>query len=65
MRAEPGSPTEVRRALGCLGAGGSGGTGGKELRAAEDEEEEEAEEKDGTLCVLQALGQAESRKLKE
>lgn len=59
MRAEPGSPTEVRRALGCLEAGGGGGIGGKELRGAEEEEEEEETEVNkGTLCVLQGLGQA-------
>lgn len=59
MRAEPVSPTEVRRALGCLEAGGGGGIEGKELTGAEDEEEEEdTEEKDGKFCGLHALGQA-------
>lgn len=65
MRAEPASPTEVKRALSCLGAGGGGGTEGKELRGAGDEEKEEAEEKNGTLCVLLTLGQAASGKWKE
>lgn len=59
VRAEPGSLTEVRRALGSLEAGGSGGIGGKELRGAEDEAEEGTEGKEGTLCAFQALGQAE------
>lgn len=58
MRAKPGCPTEVRRALGCLREGGGGGITGKELRGAEDEEE--TDEKEGTPCALQALGQAES-----
>lgn len=58
VRAKPGSPTEVRRALGCLRGGGGGGMTGKELRGAEDEEE--TEEKEGTPCALQASGQAES-----
>lgn len=57
VRAEPGSPTLGRRALGGLGAGGGGGIIGKELRGAGDEEDE-TEEKEGTLCAFQALGQA-------
>lgn len=57
VRAEPGSPTQVRRALGGLGTEGGGGMIGKELRGAEDEEDE-TEEKEGTLCAVQALGQA-------
>ncbi len=59
MRAQPASPTEVRRAFGCLRAGGGGGIEGKKLTGAEEEEEEETGEKAGTLCVLQALGPAE------
>lgn len=63
MRAEPGSPIDVRRVLGCLGAGG-GGKEGKELTGAE-EEEEEKEEQEVILGALQALGQAEREIWKE
>lgn len=62
MRAEPASPAEVRRALGCLGAACGGGIEGKELRGTEDVEEE-TEEKEGIR--LQALRTTESGKCKE
>lgn len=55
MRAEPDSPTERGRGLGCLRAGGGAGKRGKELRGAEEEEEVGTEEEEGTLCALQAV----------
>lgn len=63
MRTEPASPTELRRALGCLGAGG-GGIEWKELRGIEDVEEE-MEKKEGIRGAHQALGTTESGKWKE
>lgn len=54
VRAEPRSPTDVRRVLGCLGAGGgSRGRGGAE-------DEEETDEKDGTNGDAQEVKKAKN-----